>query len=78
MTSDEPVGTVFREGDPVVLASGTYQGTTGCFVRLRKDVNWADIKESNGNTRSHPMAWLAHSASLMPGSVSPRLNGVTA
>ena len=36
MTSDEPVGTVFREGDPVVLASGTYQGTTGCFVRLKK------------------------------------------
>jgi hypothetical protein len=61
MTSNEPVNTVFREGDQVVLASGTYQGTTGSFVRLRKDANWADIKESNGDTCSHPVAWLAHS-----------------
>jgi len=70
MTSNEPVGTVFREGDQVVLAGGTYQGTTGCFVRLRKDANWADIKESNGDTRSHPVAWLAHSACAIPDSVS--------
>jgi hypothetical protein len=38
-------GIVFREGDDVVLAEGTYQGTPGVFVRLREDVNWADIME---------------------------------
>ena len=61
MKTNEPVGAAFREGDEVVLAQGTYQGTTGCFVRLREDANWADIKERNGNIRSHPVAWLAHS-----------------
>ena len=60
MTSKRPAGTVFREGDEVVLAEGTYQGTLGVFLRLRKDVNWADIAERNGNVRSHPVAWLDH------------------
>jgi len=55
-----PVGTVFREGDQVVLAQGTYRGTLGVFVRLKKDVNWADITESNGSVRSHPVAWMDH------------------
>ena len=58
MKSNRPVGTEFREGDEVVLAEGTYQGTLGVFLRLRKDVNWADITERNGNVRSHPVAWL--------------------
>lgn len=49
----------FSEGDDVVLAEGTYQGTVGTFVRLRKDVKWADIKERTGRIRSHPVAWLA-------------------
>jgi hypothetical protein len=49
----------FRQGDEVVLAVGTYQGTVGVFLRLREDVNWADITESNGAIRSHPVAWLA-------------------
>jgi hypothetical protein len=31
------------------------------FVRLGKDVNWAEIKERNGSVRNHPVAWLAHS-----------------
>jgi hypothetical protein len=53
----------FREGDEVVLAAGTYQGTLGIFRRLRGDINWADISERNGNIRSHPVAWLAHSNS---------------
>ena len=70
MMSNGPVGTVFREGDEVVLAKGSYQGTIGVFVRLREDVNWADITERNGSTRSHPVAWLAHSACAIPDSVS--------
>lgn len=49
----------FRQGDEVVLAEGTYQGTVGAFLHLREDVNWADITESNGSVRSHPVAWLA-------------------
>ena len=60
MTSNRPVGSAFREGDEVVLAEGTYQGTLGVFVRLKEDVNWADITEHNGSIRSHPVAWLDH------------------
>ena len=52
----------FREGDLVVLANGTYQGTPGVFLRLRKDVQWADITERNGDVREHPVEWLAHTA----------------
>jgi hypothetical protein len=62
MTSNRPDGTVFREGDEVVLADGTYQGTPGVFVRLKNDANWADITERNGIVRSHPVAWLDRSA----------------
>jgi hypothetical protein len=62
------VGSVFREGEQVMLAEGTYQGTTGIFLRLREDVNWADITERDGSIRSHPVAWLAHSAGPIPGS----------
>ena len=61
MMSTRPVGPEFREGDGVVLAEGTYQGTLGVFVRLKNDVNWADINELNGSIRSHPVAWLNHS-----------------
>lgn len=50
----------FHEGDEVVLAEGSYQGTPGLFVRLRADPNWADIKQSNGVVREHPVEWLAH------------------
>jgi hypothetical protein len=31
----------FRNGDKVVLAEGTYQGTPGVFLKLRDEVNWA-------------------------------------
>jgi len=55
----EPAHPGFRQGDEVVLAQGTYQGTVGVFLHLREDVNWADITESNGSIRSHPVAWLA-------------------
>jgi hypothetical protein len=70
MVSIRPVDPAFREGEEVVLADGTYQGTPGVFLRLRKDVKWADITERNGSVRSHPLAWLAHSADAIPGSVN--------
>lgn len=60
MMTNGHVGAAFREGDEVVLAEGSYQGTLGVFVRLREDVNWADIMERNGSVRSHPVAWLDH------------------
>ena len=60
--STQPAGPPFLPGDEVVLALGTYQGTSGVFIRLRDDANWADITERTGNVRCHPVAWLAHSA----------------
>jgi hypothetical protein len=66
MTNNRPVGTAFNEGDEVVLAEGSYQGTLGVFIRLKGDVNWADITERNGSIRSHPVAWLAHSTAAIP------------
>jgi hypothetical protein len=59
MVSTGCVHPEFRQGDEVVLAEGTYQGTVGVFLHLREDANWADITESNGSFRSHPAAWLA-------------------
>lgn len=62
MIGDRVSDPVFREGDEVVLAEGTYQGTPGVFLRLREDVHWADITERSGAVRSHPVAWLAHAS----------------
>ncbi len=70
MMSIRPAAPTFREGDEVVLAQGSYQGTLGTFLRLREDINWADITERNGDVRSHPVIWLAHSKSAIPGSVN--------
>ena len=67
MLSTRPVGPAFREGDEVVLAEGTYQGTPGVFLRLKEDINWADITERDGGIRSHPVAWLAHSTGAIRG-----------
>jgi hypothetical protein len=64
MITDAPVATAFHEGDEVVLAEGTYQGTPGVFLRLKADANWADITERNGTIRSHPVAWLAHTTAI--------------
>jgi hypothetical protein len=50
----------FQTGDNVFLAEGTYQGTPAVFVKLTEDLNWADLKEGNGNVRSHPLAWIRH------------------
>ena len=61
MSDSKSVNSVFREGDEVFLAKGSYQGTPGVFLRLKDDRAWADITERNGLVRSHPVAWLAHS-----------------
>lgn len=66
MMSAQPAGPTFREGDEVVLAKGSYQGTLGVFLRLKEDTRWADIRERNGAIRSHPVMWLAHSAITIP------------
>jgi hypothetical protein len=52
----------FRKGDQVVLTGGPHWGTPGIFLRLKSDVNWADLEERNGGVRSHPVAWMAHSS----------------
>ena len=70
MMSEQPTGSTFREGDEVVLAKGSYQGTLGIFLRLKEDTRWADIRERNGAIRSHPVMWLAHSAITIPASTN--------
>lgn len=60
MNISQPALTVFQPGDSVILAQGSYQGTRGVFLRLRPDPRWADIVEANGQTRNHPLVWLAH------------------
>ena len=64
MINDKAAETAFHEGDEVVLDCGTYQGTLGVFVRLRKDANWADIMQRDGSLWSHPVAWLAHARAV--------------
>jgi hypothetical protein len=66
MTNSGATRSTFREGDEVVLVSGTYPGTRGVFLRLKEDVNWADIRECNGEIRSHPVIWLAYAAKVDP------------
>ena len=56
----------FGEGDEVVLTGGPYWGTPATFLRLRGDVNWADLREHNGALRCHPVAWISH-APAKPG-----------
>ena len=70
MMSEQPTGSTFREGDEVVLAKGSYQGTLGIFLRLKEDTRWADIRERNGAIRCHPVMWLAHSAITIPASTN--------
>jgi hypothetical protein len=60
MTSIRPIPPGFKEGDEVVLALGSHQGTCGVFLRIRESGDWADITERNGQVRHHPLAWLAH------------------
>jgi hypothetical protein len=67
-----PVPT-FHAGDDVLLAEGTYQGTTGVFLTLRADPKWADIREGNSQIRSHPVEWLqlAHRNLQQGGKTTP-------
>lgn len=60
MIPSKEIRPVFCEGDAVVLAEGPYQGTPGVFLRLRPDVNWAEITERDGSIHRHPVVWLAH------------------
>jgi hypothetical protein len=58
-SSSEPTPlATFHKGDEVLLAEGTYQGTTGVFLNLKPDPKWADIREGNSLVRSHPVEWL--------------------
>jgi hypothetical protein len=63
MTSIRPIASRFQKGDAVVLARGSYPGTRGVFLHLREDPAWADIEESGGAIRSHPVEWLDHALS---------------
>jgi hypothetical protein len=54
----QPTTTEFHEGDAVRLSLGTYQGSRGVFLRLRDDIRWAEIRETDGAVRSHPVAWV--------------------
>jgi hypothetical protein len=61
MFNIRPVAAIeFKDGENVVLAEGTYQGTLGVFSRLRPDVKWAEIIERSGAMRCHPVVWLQH------------------
>ena len=51
----------FQAGDNVVVAERLFQCTPGVFLKLKDDVNWAEIKEYNGIVRSHPVILLRHS-----------------
>jgi hypothetical protein len=62
MTSLRPIAPGFQKGEEVVLARGSYPGTRGTFLQLRADPLWADIQESGGDVRSHPVEWLDHVA----------------
>ena len=64
MMSTQPA--TFREGDEVVLAKGSYQGTLGIFLHMKEDTNWADIRERNGAICSHPVIWLTHYSGAIP------------
>ena len=62
MFNTHPAGTIeFKEGNNLmVLADGMYPCTRGVFIRLSKDVNWAEVRERNGEVRCHPVVWLRH------------------
>jgi hypothetical protein len=60
MTAGRGASPAFRQGEAVVLKTGTYQGTPGVFLRVKEDPRWAEIIERDGRTKSHPLEWLAH------------------
>jgi hypothetical protein len=48
----------FHPGDHVVLAEGPHKYTSGTFLSLREDVEWANIRESTGAVSMHPVEWM--------------------
>jgi len=70
MMNTRPDNQPFREGDEVVLAQGTYPGTTGVFLHFHEDAKWANITERNGQVSCHPVQWMAHCQPTTPVSVN--------
>ena len=48
----------FHAGDQIFLAEGPHKYVRGIFMRLKDDVEWAAIKETNGAVSSHPVEWM--------------------
>jgi hypothetical protein len=49
----------FRAGDRIVLIDGPHEFVRGTFLHhLNDDVEWASIKQSDGQIRSHPVEWM--------------------
>lgn len=48
----------FRTGDQVVLWDGPHKFVWGTFMHLNDDVEWASIRQSDGEVRSHPVEWM--------------------
>ncbi len=48
----------FQSGDQVVLTEGPHKFVWGTFLRLKDDVEWAAIQQSDGQIRSHPVEWM--------------------
>jgi hypothetical protein len=61
----------FHAGDEVVLAEGPHKYVRGTFLRLRDDVEWAEIQEPNGTISKHPVEWMRN----YPEEKSPALDG---
>lgn len=55
----------FHAGDLVVLVEGPHKYERGTFMRLKDDVEWAAIKETNGAISSHPVAWMLADRGLL-------------
>ena len=49
----------FHEGDRICLVKGSYQGTIGIFLHLKRDPLWAELREPDGLVRAHPVEWMA-------------------
>jgi hypothetical protein len=52
----------FHPSDEVVLAEGPHKYVRGIFLRLKDDVEWAEIQEPNGAISSHPVEWMRNYA----------------
>lgn len=55
----------FHAGDLVVLIEGPHKYERGTFMRLKDDVEWATIKETDGAISSHPVAWMLADRELL-------------